>query len=170
MHDTIQWYAVHTQPRREETALQNLMRQGFTAFLPQYRKRRRHARRTDWVRAPLFPRYLFVAMDIARARWRAVSSTFGVAHLVCHGERPVSVPAGVVDDIRSRLDDNGLFQFATAAMFRKGEVVQVTFGPFADQLGLFEGVTDEDRVVLLLTLLGRQVRVKLPSESVAPVA
>ncbi len=37
-----------------------------------------------------------------------------------------------------------------------------------DQLGLFQCATDEDRVILLLDLLGRQVKVKLPLDSVTP--
>lgn len=57
------WYAVYTQAGKERFALQNLANQGFEAYLPSYRKRRRHARRVDTVLAPLFPRYLFVRMD-----------------------------------------------------------------------------------------------------------
>ena len=38
-----------------------------TTYLPRYLKRRRHARRVDIVAAPLFPRYLFVAIDMTDA-------------------------------------------------------------------------------------------------------
>ena len=82
------WYVVHTRPRGEETARRHLMRQGFDAFLPQYLKRRRHARRTDWVPRPLFPRYIFIEMDLHCTRWRAIRSTVGITDLVCHGDRP----------------------------------------------------------------------------------
>lgn len=162
------WYVVHTHPRGEETAQRHLTRQGFNAFLPQYLKRRRHARRTDWIRAPLFPRYLFVAMDIAMTRWRAISSTVGVSHLVCHGERPAQVPSGVVPDIQQRLDADGLIVIEPEVPFRKGDVVRVTSGALVDQTALFECTSDEDRVILLLDLLGRQVKVKLPLDTVAP--
>ena len=162
------WYVVHTHPRAEETARRHLARQGFNAFLPQYLKRRRHARRTDWIRAPLFPRYLFVAMDITMTRWRAIFSTVGVSHLVCHGERPAQVPRGVVPDIQQRLDADGLVAVEPELPFRKGDVVRVTAGALVDQTGLFECTSDEDRVILLLDLLGRQVKVKLPLDSVAP--
>lgn len=166
---TFRWYVVHTHARGEETALRNLLRQGFTAFLPQYRKLRRHARRVDWVRAPLFPRYLFVAMDIARARWRTVSSTLGVNHLVCHGDKPVPVPEGIVEDIRAHVDDNGLVPIEAQVPFQPGEAVQVIAGALADQVGFFECASDEERVILLLDILGRQVKVKLPLASVAPL-
>ena len=162
------WYVVHTQPRGEETARRHLTRQGFNAFLPQYLKRRRHARRTDWIRAPLFPRYLFVAMDIAMTRWRAISSTVGVSHLVCHGERPAQVPEGIVEEIQGCLGADGLVAVEPEIPFRKGDVVRVTAGALVDQTGLFECTSDADRVILLLDLLGRQVKVKLPLDTVAP--
>ena len=91
MEDGICWYVVHTHARGEQIACENLERQGFTTIMPRYRKRRRHARKTDWVKAPLFPRYLFVAIDMAKARWRAIASTVGVSHLICEGDRPLAV-------------------------------------------------------------------------------
>jgi transcriptional antiterminator RfaH len=161
------WYVVHARPRAERTALTNLLRQGFSAFLPEYLKQRRHARRTDIVRAPLFPRYLFVAMDVAQARWRDISSTLGVSHIICHGNAPVPVPQGVVESIKDRLDDAGLVPEPRPS-FNRGDAVQVTSGAFADQIGFFECVTDEARIILLLQILGRQVRVQLPVGIVAP--
>jgi transcriptional antiterminator RfaH len=81
------WYVVHTHPRAEAKALLNLDRQGFSCYLPRYLKRRRHARRLETVAAPLFPRYLFVALDLACQRWWSIRSTFGVADLVFNGEK-----------------------------------------------------------------------------------
>jgi transcriptional antiterminator RfaH len=159
------WYVAETQPRAEAKALFHLQRQGFEAYLPQYRKLRRHARRAEWVRAPLFPRYLFVQMDVARAAWRAIRSTVGVTRLVCRGEAPAPVPAGVVEDIRFREDGTGVV--AMPPRFRPGEAVQIVSGAFADRVGLFQCATDEARVILLLDLLGRQTKVMLPIDAVA---
>ena len=58
------WYVVYAQAQKELVAHQNLIKQGFAAYLPRYRKNCRHARRTYTVMAPLFPRYLFVHMDL----------------------------------------------------------------------------------------------------------
>ena len=93
------WYVVRTHARGEAKASLNLARQGFATYLPRYLKRRRHARRVEMVPAPLFPRYLFVAIDIAVQRWRSIQSTFGVAQLVCNGELPSAVSAEVVDEL-----------------------------------------------------------------------
>ncbi len=66
----------------------NLIRQGFEIYLPRYLKRRRHARKVDVVAAPLFPRYVFINIDMATQRWRPIQSTFGVSHLVMNGDEP----------------------------------------------------------------------------------
>lgn len=170
MDATLRWYVVHTRPRAEETALRNLLRQGFVGFLPRYLKRRRHARRIERIPAPLFPGYLFVAMDLAKARWRAISSTIGVSHLVCLGGSPVPVPDGVVEDIQARAAENGMIAAEPAAPFSKGDRVQVLSGALADRTGFFDCASDEERVILLLDMLGRQVRVKVPLNAVAPAA
>lgn len=161
-----QWYVAHTQPNAEARALANLVRQGFCSYLPRYRARRRHARRVDIVSRPLFPRYVFVAIDLDQQRWRAIQSTFGVSHLVCNGERPAPVAAAIVDAIRAREDKHGWVLLGTAADLTVGASVRILDGAFADQLGLYESVTDDARVAVLLDLLGRRVRVHLPSESV----
>ena len=164
---TERWYVVQTHARAEAKALYNLTRQGFDAYMPQYLRRRRHARRTDWVPAPLFPRYLFVRMDTGRTQWRPIRSTFGVTDLVCNGNKPAPVPDGIVEAIRRRQNENGYVVVKPASSFKKGEAVQIVSGALADHTGLFECATDEERVVLLLELLGRKVRVQVPLEDIS---
>lgn len=164
------WYVVRTHPRAERTALQNLMRQGYRAYLPVYGKRRRHARREEIVRAPLFPRYLFVAFDAAHARWRAILSTIGICQLIACGDRPLPVPEGIVEEIRAREDEHGMVALEPESPFTPGDVVQITRGPMSDQVGLFDGLTDDQRVCVLLDILGRQVRIALPDGAVAAYA
>lgn len=161
------WYVVHTKTRRELTALDHLRRQGFSAYLPQYRASRRHARRVEQVARPLFPRYLFVALDPEGAPWRAVNSTVGVSHVVCHGERPTPVPAGVVETIRAREDAAGMILLDATPELQPGDTVRIQDGPLGDLTGVFESRSDEERVTVLLTLMGRQVRVRVPAETVA---
>lgn len=161
------WHVVHTQPNGEERAVANLARQGFTSFLPVYRRRIRHARRVSLVARPLFPRYLFVQFDADAAPWRSISGTFGVSNLLCRGERPLAVPAGVVEAIQTRVDAEGYVRLGTTSRFAPGQRLQITEGAFALATGLFESMTDGERVVLLLDLLGRHVRVSVPAEVVA---
>ncbi len=161
------WYVVQTQVNAEAKAALNLRRQGFDIYLPRCLKRRRHARKVDVTAKPLFPRYLFVAIDRTAQRWRSIQSTFGVTRLVSHGEDPAPVPEGVVDAIRSREDDNGYVVLNTHPAFAPGDKVKVLAGAFIDSAGLFDGRADRDRVAILLEMLGRKVRVLLDADLVA---
>jgi len=143
------------------------MRQGFEIYLPRYLKRRRHARKIDLTAKPLFPRYMFVAVDVATQRWRSIQSTFGVARLVSNGDDPAVVPEGVVSALRSREDKDGFINLDRRANFAPGDKVRVLAGAFMDSAGLFNAVADRDRVSILLDLLGRKVRVLLDADMVA---
>jgi transcriptional antiterminator RfaH len=166
----MRWYVAHTQPSSESKAGWHLGNQGFVIYLPKYLKRRRHARRVDWVPAPLFPRYLFVGMDLAVARWRAIRSTIGIAGLVCNGDRPTPVPLGIVEAIKAREDEKGVLMLPAAPLFGKGDHVHIAEGALLGLSGLFEAMADEARVIVLLDLLGRQLRVHVPLETVQAVA
>jgi len=161
------WYVVQTQPHAEARASAHLCRQEFRTYLPRYLKRRRHARRIQTVAAPLFPRYMFVAVDTAVQRWRAIQSTVGVARLVCNGEYPVAVPDGVVEALRVREDEGGFIKLEGRPPFTPGDKIRVLEGAFSACLGLFEGMTDRERVAILLDLLGRKVRVFLDADLIA---
>jgi len=62
------WYVVHALAHGEERAQCRLAAQGFRSFLPRHVKTVRHARKLRSVRAPFFPRYLFVVLDLTRDR------------------------------------------------------------------------------------------------------
>ena len=161
------WYVVQTQVNCEAKAARNLISQGYDVYLPRYLKRRRHARKVDYAVKPLFPRYMFVAIDVATQRWRSIQSTFGVSHLVSNGDAPATVPRGVVDALRLREDDKGFIKLNARPMFAAGDKVRVLAGAFMDNAGLFNGLADHDRVSILLDMLGRKVRVLLDADMVA---
>jgi transcriptional antiterminator RfaH len=160
------WYVVQTQPHAEGKAAAHLSRQGFEVYLPRYRKRRRHARRIETVQAPLFPRYLFVRMDIAAQRWRCIHSTVGVTRLVCNGEDPAPVGDDVIAALHAREGADGLVRLAPQRRFVPGEPVRILDGALASCLGLYDGMADVDRVRVLLDLLGRKVPVVVDDLSI----
>ena len=163
------WFVVRVKPQMEERALWHLLNQNFEAYLPRYRKRIRHARKTKTVLRPLFPGYLFVNMDTARQRWRSVNGTVGVIALVQFGDMPASVPADLVNAIRQHEDQDGAIRIEPQGL-QKGDRVRVREGAFADYTALLDEISDDKRVVLLLDFMGREVRVKASMESLAKVS
>lgn len=159
------WYAVHCQPRRESAAALQLRNQGYRVFLPLRAKTWRHARRMEIRQVPFFPGYLFVALDLARHRWRSINGTFGVQRLVTAGAeaRPMPLPDGFVDALNHRADDRGCLAPGTLQV---GQTVEIMAGPFGDRMGELVGLDDGGRVRVLLELLGGRIPVVLSRRGV----
>lgn len=149
------WYVARTLPNREVGAAMQLGAQGFRVFLPKIARTVRHARKMRLVRAPAFPAYLFVALDLNRDRWRSVNGTFGVARLVGADERPLPVPRGVVEAMLDTLDETGVCRFDQGLL--TGQRVRVIRGPFAEQLGELVRLDGAGRVRVLLEIMGGKI-------------
>jgi transcriptional antiterminator RfaH len=159
------WYVVHTQARAEDRALWHLENQGFDCFVPRCRKTRCHARKTDTVLEPLFPRYLFVHFDADASRWLAINGTRGVISLLTDGSRPVPVPSDMIEKLMAETDEQGITSLTSLGMFWIGRKVRIKSGPFAGQMGEVAEVLAKgrDRVKILLSMLGAQSSMELPS-------
>lgn len=164
------WYAIHTLPRGEEKALQHLQQQGYKAFLPRFHKTRRHARKMEVVIAPLFPRYMFVNLDLTCDHWLPISSTRGVAYVVRQKGCPIAIPEGVIEALMSRADIQEVVPLSSLELFNAGSTLEIVEGAFAGQTGIFEKMNDNERVQLLLNVLGREVKIAVSVHSVAAVA
>ncbi|MCR4378468.1 MAG: transcriptional activator RfaH [Rhodospirillales bacterium] len=158
------WYVVRTKSRCEDRSAWHLENQGFEVYLPHYRKQVRHARSVKSVLRPLFSGYLFVHMDLDQQRWRAINGSVGVISLVPSGDAPKPIPNEIVDHIRAREDKSGAVSLAPHGL-QKGDKVHMREGALAEYAALLEEVCDEKRVILLLNLMGREVRLKTSMEN-----
>jgi transcription elongation factor/antiterminator RfaH len=162
------WFLAHTLPKSEWKAELHLGAQGFRTYLPQIQKTIRHARQLRTVRSPLFPRYLFVILDLERDRWLSVRSTVGVSHLfISQDGRPVPVPVGIVESLIER-SEAGITRLDISLV--KGQHVRILSGPFADFVGTLERLDAAGRVQVLLEMMGTEVPVRLHHSALAPAA
>jgi transcriptional antiterminator RfaH len=166
------WYCAYTKPGAELWARANLWERGFEVYLPQHLKRRRHARRTDYVAAPLFPRYLFVAADLDTGVSRGITYAPGVSNLIAFGGDPAPVPDAVISELRAHEGDDGMMDLdrgrGIASRYQPGDKVRIAEGPMADSVGIFHAQTAYQRVFILMELLGRQVQVKVHARALSP--
>ena len=160
------WCVVQTQTRLEEKAYRHLVNQDFATYLPRYLRRVRHARRSVEALRPLFPGYLFVRLDAGAYRWRSINGTMGVQRILTDGESPKYLDEAIIRSIMDREDESGAIRMARPS-FLHGQAVRVTDGPFAEVDALFEDMRDDDRAMLLISLLGRKVRVQVPIAAIA---
>jgi transcription elongation factor/antiterminator RfaH len=167
LQDHERWYVVHTQPHREAQAVRELENQAYRVFLPRFLKSRRHARKFETVMAPLFPRYMFIVLDLGRDRWRSVNGTYGVDRLLMRSGEPEPVPLGLVEQLAGAADANDSVRFSMG--LQQGQSIRVTAGPFAELMGKLESLDDQGRVRVLLEIMGGTVPVVLPETIIAPV-
>lgn len=153
------WYAVQTQPRREDVAEARLATLGVAAFCPRYRQRViLHGYRREVVR-PLFPGYLFASFD-PHEILRAVHYAQGVRRVVSFGEEPVAVPQELLQCLLARQQD-GFVRLDQPELF-DGQRVEIIAGPFKGYTGLFRAqLSGAARVAILLEGLRLQARVVL---------
>ncbi len=161
------WFVVYSLMHREELARFHLERQGFRTFLPRGMKTRRHARKLENVLVPIFPRYLFLVLDLSRDRWRSVNGTFGVSRLVMEGEQPRPVPRGIVEALIAACDEREILRLDRDGWLQVGDRVQLLAGPFAKQVGSLARLDDQGRVQVLLEIMGGRVPVDVQSDIVA---
>ncbi len=162
------WFLVHTLPNNERRAELHLGAQGFRTHFPTIQKTIRHARQLRTVRAPLFPRYLFLILDLGRDRWLSVRSTVGVSLLYTCEDRPVPVPEGIVETLRENTDEANLTLFSTG--LTPGQSVRIMAGPFVNFVGTLQRLDDAGRVRVLLEMLGTAVPVMLRRTAICPAA
>jgi transcriptional antiterminator RfaH len=162
------WYLIHTKPQQENTAAEQLDRKGFESFLPRMRRQVRHAGRWRERIEAMFPRYLFIQLDVDEQDWAPIRSTVGVSRLVRFGHRPAIVPADLVEELRTRADTESIVSIETRADFRPGQRVRVIEGPFSGLEGIIQARTARERVDLLLAIVGQGATTRMSTHNLAP--
>jgi transcription elongation factor/antiterminator RfaH len=160
------WYAVYAQPHGETIAQLRLRAQNFRTFLPLHSKTVHHARKCRTFLAPLFPRYLFVALDLKRDRWRAINSTCGVTSLIMHEGLPAPVRSGAVETLFESSTSEGEVCFCSKMV--PGSRVRLVAGPFAGQLGILRDMSASGRVRVLIEMMGAHIPTDLRDSDVVP--
>ena len=163
---TARWYVVKTKVRGEHVAQENLIRQGYEAWLPQVSCERR--RRGKWLpdSEPLFPGYLFVELEAGVQNFSPIRSTRGVSNLVSFAREPKAMPSGAVEALR-QLHDN-LENTAGHETFEKGQKVRLMDGPFRGWEGVYDTRRSDERVIILLQVLGKQQPLVFARDDVVP--
>jgi transcriptional antiterminator RfaH len=102
----ITWLLLYTKPNAEAWTEVNLRNQGYVSLIP------RVAQRGGF--RPLFPRYVFAGHS-ADLSQRPLASTSGVLYVVMCGDRPARVPRDVIDEVRGRMNENGVVRLDVTA-------------------------------------------------------
>ncbi|NBA98221.1 transcription/translation regulatory transformer protein RfaH [Pseudomonas sp. R5(2019)] len=160
--NTKAWYLIQCKSRQEERAEENLVRQGYTCFRPQYLRERLAQGKRSVGRESLFPGYLFIQLAFSD-NWGPLRSTRGVLRVVAFGTQPLAIADALIVELRLQEEQQGGVELQLVS----GESVQIKEGPFAELQAIYLRMDGNERVVLLLNLLNRQHQVTLPLRGIA---
>lgn len=162
------WYLIHTKPRQENRALQNLERQGYQCYLPILRAEKLRLNTLEVVEEALFPRYLFIRLGHGETSksWTPIRSTNGVSRLVSFGMEPAKVDESLVNLLKQQ---ESLMQGHPTPLFVPGERVRLTEGAFSGLEGMYQMTDGNHRVMVLIEILSKPVSIQAMPTSLRKV-
>ena len=157
------WYAVHSKPKQEHRALENLQQQGFEAWLPMLTVEKLRRGRLAEVVEPMFSRYLFIRLDTEHSNWAPIRSTLGVSRLVSFGNRPAPMADELIQALR------GLPERAPERLLKVGQEVVFIDGPLKGLQGIYQQTDGEARAMVLVELMSKQHSITADVRHLHPV-
>lgn len=157
------WYAVHSKPKQEQRALENLQQQGFEAWLPILTIEKLRRGRLTEVVEPLFSRYLFIRLDTEHSNWAPIRSTLGVSRLVSFGHRPAPIADELIQALQ-RLPER-----APERLLKVGQEVVFIDGPLKGLQGIYQHADGEARAMVLVELISKQHSITADVRHLHPV-
>jgi transcriptional antiterminator RfaH len=153
------WFVVRTKARQELRAIHHLEEQGFKVYCPQIPKY--NGLKEVVGRQVLFPGYCFVQSgELSIASIRSTPGVIGLVSFSLEGKPATLVPAAL-----EAIHVVEAFHCEKASGLKPGGAVSLIEGPFKGFKGLYSK-RSKDRVEVLLTLLGQQQRILVPSSQV----
>jgi transcriptional antiterminator RfaH len=159
--DIPSWYAIHTHPKQESRAEENLKSLGVETFFPRVRDCRfnEFTSEPSYFIKPLFPGYLFAKFAL-NSLLHKVRFTRGVHSVVCIGNDPSPVDDRVIEIIAAQIDATGFVKIG--ADLEPGAKVLIQAGPFKGLTGIFEReASSADRIKILLDCISFEARVEV---------
>jgi transcriptional antiterminator RfaH len=165
VYNNPRWYVIHTKPKQEDRASQNLAAWQIETFSPKIKQLAYNPFNDGqgFITKPLFSRYIF-ARFAADKLLPKVTFTRGVESVVAFGGSPTAIDEEIIQLLQSRVGKDGLIKIGEE--FKAGDRVVIQEGAFRDIVGIFEReLSDHDRVSILLTTLSYQARVVVARDS-----
>lgn len=150
------WYLIKTKPRQEKIAVENLENQSYKVYCPRALINNKNV--------VLFPGYLFIQLDSGSQNWYPIRSTKGVSNFVRFGLSYAKIPEKIIQVIKENesLTKNKIIDLNE---FNPGDKVQITEGVFKNCSAIFKSFESNERVLLLLSLLGQEQTINIKKQS-----
>jgi len=150
------WYLVKTKSKQEDIAILNLENQNFHVYCPYALISNKNV--------ALFPGYIFIQLDKTTQNWSSIRSTKGVLHFIRFGLNYARIPDNIIEFIKTN-QLNTAEKLININKFKAGDKVQITDGVFKNCTAIFKSFKSDERVILLMNLLGQQQNITINQKS-----
>ena len=158
------WYVIQTQSRHEDKVEIALTRKGLETYLPRITYPSRRRDRKVILKAPLFPGYLFLYVELDPVTFHKVIKVDGIIRLLGNAG-PTPLAEEIVPSIRHIVE--GEKPFYQWRFLEKGKQVRVVDGPLAGTIGIIVGKKEKRRrLVVNVELFKRSLAVELDDDAV----
>lgn len=157
---SLRWFIIRSGFLSERRVAEDIGRLGLATFVPVYvEERRKGGRKTSRMRV-LFPRYLFVGLDMDRPRYDLVNDNGRFDRFLRFEDKPISVTAPVLQEISDRITGHhpDPYEFSKAPQplaFVVGDQVKVRAGPFASFSAVVEAILADGGIIAGVNIFGR---------------
>lgn len=172
-----EWYVVHTYSGHEKKVKTNLERRlkalGIEdkvsqIIIPTEEVSETKSGKKKTISRRFLPGYILIEMEMNDDTWHAVRHTPGVFGFIGEYNNPTPLPKEDVENIINQIE--GKKPPITRTIFKKGEAVRVTQGPFIDFEGTVGEVDDKHgRLKVMINILGRSTPVELEVHQVEKI-
>lgn len=159
--ESLAWYCLRTQPKREHLAAASLRElEEVEVVCPRLRYKKVTRRGKIWWVEPLFPGYILARFKLADHE-RAVSYAKGVTQILRFGERVPTIPDQFVAELRAELarqeEVAGGEMITLRPVAEPGDEVELVSGPLKGMTGkVIEVRPAEERVRIFIEFLGQE--------------
>ena len=159
MSNSKSWVVARNKPNQDKIALINLERQNFEFFQPTFKTTARIRNKFKEIIKPVFPGYIFIAINLEERNWHKINNTRGISSILLFGNEIPLIRCELIKELKHNFSLNN--DPKTMDQLQIGMHAEITKGPFAQIIGEIEEIDTDQRIWILLDILGTQTRVSI---------
>ena len=160
------WHLIQTKSRQEIRAQENLKQQGYEVYCPMLLVEKILSGKVVIKPEVMFARYIFIQVGSrSEIVWSSIHSTPGVSNFVSFGGVPAKVESDLIEQLLIQEQ-----QVSPKELFKKGERLLLTSGPFAGLQAFFKASGGEGRAIVLLDFLGKATQLQVQAATLTKLS
>jgi transcriptional antiterminator RfaH len=104
-----------------------------------------------------------LAVEREDVSWQKINCTYGVSKILSHRNKSYLVPNALIKSIKEKLNQAGTL-VPQKKQFSKNDNVRIKCGPFDDFLATVESINRDQRVWVLINVMGQAARTLIKAE------